>query len=127
MTSREGVANGRYRAVSEASSRCVRQCELPRDTAGKPLPVSEYFGCNTFNFAAMERHLPSDVFRKLVETVKNGSRLDMDIAGAVAHGMKEWAMSRDSGYGTGPNQQTLPRAGDDRRGRTKMIGRKMDG
>src|SRR5204863_100580 len=43
---------------------------------------------------SMEKHLPSDVHRKLVETIRNGSRLDMDIANAVAHGMKEWALSR---------------------------------
>ncbi len=92
--SRESAANARYRAISEASSRCVRTVEPPKDAAGKPMPVSEFFGCNTFNTEAMEKHLPADVFRKLQETIKNGSRLDMDIAGAVAHGMKEWAVSR---------------------------------
>ena len=94
MTSRDSAASARYRAISEASSRCVRTVQPPVDTQGRPLPVSEFFGCNTFNDEAMLKHLPSDVYRKLRETIADGRRLDMDIANAVAHGMKEWAMDR---------------------------------
>jgi len=58
------------------------------------MPISEIFGINTFNRAAMQRYLPAETCSKLIETIENGSRLDMSIAAEVAQGMKEWAMDR---------------------------------
>ncbi len=60
----------------------------------KDQPVSEYFGENTFNFRVMQEKLPKDVYKKLIETIHEGKKLDLETAGAVAHAMKEWAISK---------------------------------
>lgn len=56
--------------------------------------ASTYFGINTFNDKVMRERLPKDVYQKLVQTIKTGSKLDMSIANTVAHAMKEWAISK---------------------------------
>lgn len=56
--------------------------------------ASTYFGINTFNDKVMRERLPKDVYQKLVQTIKTGSKLDMGIANTVAHAMKEWAISK---------------------------------
>jgi glutamine synthetase len=40
----------------------------------------------------MKAKLSKEVFNKLMETIEEGKSLDQDIAGDVAHAMKEWAM-----------------------------------
>jgi glutamine synthetase len=49
---------------------------------------------NTFNDRVMREMLSKDVYVKLIATVKTGAKLDMSIANAVAHAMKEWAISK---------------------------------
>ena len=51
--------------------------------------VAEIFGENVFNDAAMKERLPKNVYRKLKETIENGSELDPSIADVVAHAMKD--------------------------------------
>ena len=41
-----------------------------------------------FNRAKMYKYLPADIYKKLVDVMDNGSRLDRSIADAVAQGMK---------------------------------------
>jgi glutamine synthetase len=57
-------------------------------------PMSSYFGMNTFNDQIMRDKLPKDIYVKLRDTIKNGAKLDLSIANAVAHALKEWATSR---------------------------------
>ena len=45
-----------------------------------------------FNDAAMRERLPKETYRALRKTVEDGKDLDLGIANAVAHAMKEWAM-----------------------------------
>ncbi|RMH64812.1 MAG: glutamine synthetase type III [Calditrichaeota bacterium] len=54
----------------------------------------DYFGRNTFNDAVMQERLPKDIYKRLQATIKKGARLEQDVANAVAHAMKEWAVSR---------------------------------
>lgn len=55
---------------------------------------SSYFGINTFNDRVMREKLPKDIYLKLRDTIRKGTKLDMTIADAVAHAMKEWAIGR---------------------------------
>jgi glutamine synthetase len=55
---------------------------------------SSYFGINTFNDKVMREKLPKEVFSKLRDTIRKGTKLDMKIADSVAHAMKEWAISK---------------------------------
>ncbi|HVZ49551.1 MAG TPA: glutamine synthetase III [Gemmatimonadaceae bacterium] len=63
-------------------------------SAQLPSPTSEYFGINTFGARQMRAKLPAGVYAKLVESVRLGRKLDLDIAPTVAQVIKEWAVSR---------------------------------
>lgn len=54
--------------------------------------LTSRYGTMVFSDHIMKEYLPSDVYKKLSETVKEGKPLDLDVANAVAHGMKEWAL-----------------------------------
>ena len=58
------------------------------------IPVSTYFGSLTFDHKAMRAKLPKEEFAALQDTIKAGKKISSEIAGVVAHGMKEWAMER---------------------------------
>jgi len=53
------------------------------------IPVSTYFGAMTFDQKAMRARLPREVFTALQGTIKAGKKITEEIAGVVAHGMKE--------------------------------------
>src|SRR5947208_76583 len=59
-----------------------------------PVPTSAYFGINTFGARQMRDKLPKDVYAKLVAAIRQGKKLDLDIAPTVAQVIKEWAISR---------------------------------
>jgi glutamine synthetase len=63
-------------------------------SAELPSPTSAYFGINTFGARQMRAKLPASVYAKLVESVRLGKKLDIEIAPTVAQVIKEWAVSR---------------------------------
>jgi glutamine synthetase len=60
----------------------------------KFVPVSVYFGEDTFNTQVMKEKLPKDTFRKLMEAMNDDKKLDAETANIVAHAMKEWALEK---------------------------------
>lgn len=56
--------------------------------------VSECFGMNVFDDTVMRESLPKNVYKKLKQTIQDGTELDASIADVVAHAMKDWATSR---------------------------------
>jgi len=60
----------------------------------KDVPVSQYYGEDTFNFEVMRQKLPADVCKKLMNCIKEADKLDTEIAQTVAHAMKEWAIDK---------------------------------
>lgn len=56
--------------------------------------VAEIFGKNVFNDTAMKERLPKSVYKKLKQTIEDGTELDPSIADVVAHAMKDWAIER---------------------------------
>lgn len=60
----------------------------------KDIPISEYFGEDTFSHKTMKQFLPNSFFKKYLECLEHGRQLDPDTANAVAHAMKEWALSK---------------------------------
>lgn len=56
--------------------------------------TSEYFGINTFGARQMRDKLPKDVYARLVACIRQGKKLDLDIAPTVAQAIKDWAISR---------------------------------
>src|SRR5512145_735001 len=60
----------------------------------KLVPVSAYYGEDTFSHAEMKERLPKDTYKKLLDTINEGKPLDIETANIVAHAMKEWAISK---------------------------------
>ncbi|MBP7342740.1 MAG: glutamine synthetase III [Syntrophaceae bacterium] len=60
----------------------------------KFVPVSQYFGEDTFNHKVMKEKLPRDTFRKLMDAINEDQMLDEETANIVAHAMKEWAIEK---------------------------------
>ena len=54
----------------------------------------ENFEKNVFNDKVMKERLSNEVYNKLKNTIENGEKLDLSIAGEVAIAMKGWAMER---------------------------------
>ena len=62
--------------------------------------VSGYFGCNTFNDRAMREKLPKDIYRAFRRAHRRGEPLSPEMARAMAHAMKEWAMEKGATHYT---------------------------
>ncbi|MBF0585527.1 glutamine synthetase III [Prosthecochloris sp. N3] len=67
---------------------------------GNRKAVSSYFGALTFDQKAMLKKLPKEVYKALQNTIKTGKKLSPEIAAAVAHGMKEWALENGATHYT---------------------------
>jgi glutamine synthetase len=62
--------------------------------------VSEYFGINTLGARQMRDKLPREVYSKLVDAIRMGKKLDLDIAPKIAQVIKEWAIGRGATHFT---------------------------
>ena len=62
--------------------------------------IADYYGCNVFNDSAMSVYLPKSVYRKIRQTIEDGTELDAELADIVAHGMKEWALKNGATHYT---------------------------
>jgi glutamine synthetase len=80
---------GRLWALAEVSNRTPRLTPSLTETK-----VSELFGSNTFNQRAMADKLPKDIYRELLKTIRQGSKINRKIANEVAHAVKEWAIEK---------------------------------
>ncbi len=54
--------------------------------------LTKKYGTMVFSEHVMKQRLPSDTYKKLAKTIKEGKPLDLDVANSVAHTMKEWAI-----------------------------------
>ena len=64
------------------------------------IKASEIFGELTFSKTVMKAKLSKEIYKKLMETIEEGKALDQEIAGDVAHAMKEWAMENGATHFT---------------------------
>ena len=60
----------------------------------KFVPVSEYYGEDTFNLKVLKVKLPRETYKKIIEAINEGTVLDIETANIVAHAMKEWALGK---------------------------------
>jgi glutamine synthetase len=60
----------------------------------KFVPVSEYYGEDTFSLKVMKVKLPKDTYRKVLDAINEEKILDIETANTVAHAMKEWALEK---------------------------------
>ena len=62
--------------------------------------VTELFGSNVFSETVMRERLPKETFKRLERTLKEGKRLDPDVANVVANSMKDWAIEKGATHYT---------------------------
>ncbi|MFA9462851.1 MAG: glutamine synthetase III [Velocimicrobium sp.] len=62
--------------------------------------IEQVFAQDVFNDAVMRERLPKPIYKKLKETIDKDMELDPEIAGSVAHAMKEWALERGATHYT---------------------------
>jgi glutamine synthetase len=78
----------------------IRPVRFSDNGNGRTGRISEYFGINTFGVRQMRDKLPKDVYNKLLAAIRQGKKLDPDVAPTVAQVIKEWAISRGATHFT---------------------------
>ncbi|WP_144603495.1 glutamine synthetase III family protein [Algoriphagus algorifonticola] len=67
----------------------------PRVQVTPPAPkISDFFGTNVFGISQMKQSLAPSVFKKVMEAVDKGSKIDVATAEEVASAVKTWALSK---------------------------------
>ncbi|MDX6721739.1 MAG: glutamine synthetase, partial [Solirubrobacteraceae bacterium] len=64
------------------------------------VPANQIFGANVFSPSVQRQRVPSEIFKRLQETLDEGLPLDPILADAVASAMKEWAMEKGATHFT---------------------------
>ena len=64
------------------------------------LDLREVFGCHVFNDSVMKEKLPHETYKALHKTIREGTRLETEVAAVVAHAMKEWAIEHGATHYT---------------------------
>ena len=62
--------------------------------------IEQVFAKDVFNDSVMRERLPKPIYKKLKKIMAEGQELDMEVANAVAHAMKEWALERGATHYT---------------------------
>ena len=62
--------------------------------------AEDIFGRYVFGISTMRKRLPKDVFKKLAKTIRDGERLNPEIADVVANAMKDWAIENGATHYT---------------------------
>lgn len=78
----------------------VISARLPAAPLAARVVNVDYYAEDVFNCEVMRDYLPSDTAEKLFATINDGKALDSDIAGDVAHAMKQWALDRGATHYT---------------------------
>lgn len=62
--------------------------------------IEDVFAKDVFNDSVMRERLPKPIYKRLKKIMAEGQDLDMEVANAVAHAMKEWALERGATHYT---------------------------
>jgi glutamine synthetase len=62
--------------------------------------IAELYGNDVLSLREIKKYLAGDVFKKLEQTVKEGTGLDPAIANDIAQAMKEWALTKGASHYT---------------------------
>ncbi len=81
------MATLRFKALEDALTR------IPIEVATPVGNTSDYFGLYVFDRIKMEKYLPKDANKAVLDAIDLGKRIDMKLADQIAMGMKSWAMS----------------------------------
>ncbi len=77
----------------------IQQIQRRRPVATTPAAsLDELWASDVFTLDAMKSALSGRVFKSVQRTIKEGGKLDLSVANAVADAMKTWAISRGALY-----------------------------
>src|SRR5690242_9797594 len=79
------MAYFRFKAIENSVNR------TPVKSASNGNKVSDYFATHVFSRDTMQKYLPKEVYRSVVEAIETGQSIDRKVSSQVALGMKEWA------------------------------------
>jgi glutamine synthetase len=104
-TSGGGLAAARHEAIAATNSAGWggsgwKARQHANGTPGVEARVDLLFGVDVFSQRVMRQRLPKDVYRRLMETINQGKRLDPEIADIVAAAMKDWAIENGATHYT---------------------------
>ena len=100
MSSKSVAMNNRKAVTRELSSRTPKTNPAIMQNGQPALKVSDYFGINTFGVRQMRDKLPREIYQKILAAVRQGKKLDVDIASRVSQVIKEWAIGRGATHFT---------------------------
>ena len=63
-------------------------------------PVSEIYGCNSFNDIVMRERLPKSIYKEVKKVQKGSTALTQEVAEVVAYAMKDWAIEKGATHFT---------------------------
>lgn len=75
----------RFSAISQLTS------EKEATTKYSGAKITSIFRENVFTLDKARKHLSDEAYKSLVNSVKNGKKIDREMAGQIASGMREWA------------------------------------
>jgi len=84
----------RFKALETVSTRTPQTVNLPTEK------LSQYYGKNVFDKKKMKEYLSPEVYKGLIQSIENNSKLDTSLADSVALGMKNWASSLGASHFT---------------------------
>ena len=74
---------------------------MAEESTKNPMEALEaLYGSDTFGIKTMEKYLSKSAFKKMMQTIQMGGKLDMSIADEVAQAMKVWALSKGATHYT---------------------------
>ncbi len=98
-TDSERPNGDRPSARALAGARQPRTFEPPADADGR-VRISTIYGCRTFGLRKMREKLPLADYEKLQRILEDGATLDQELAAAIAHAAKEWAIENGATHFT---------------------------
>lgn len=82
------MAHLRFKALDIVNSR------IPVYPNHPSVKVSEYYASNVYTVEAMRSTIAADSFKKVMNAIDKGEKIDSEVAEAVAAGMKTWAIAK---------------------------------
>lgn len=89
---------GRKDIILDITENRVLRSTIDPNVKGKS--IAEYYGINCFNDKVMKEYLPYRAYQQLKRVIKESGKIDEKLAEEVAHGMKEWAISKGATHFT---------------------------
>lgn len=76
----------RFNAINAFGGRPKINVEMPAEK------ISDFYACNVFSDEVMKDYLSKEAMKKYLSCIKDGSKVDGDLAEQIANAMKLWSM-----------------------------------